>query len=214
MNALRRGLRQLARHALGALLALGLAAHAQAGGLDTLTRFLTEVRTGQGEFTQVVSARSGRKPQRSSGEFAFERPGRFLWTYLQPFPQQLIGDGKRLWSYDRDLNQVTVKTIGDALGATPAAILAGSAEISRNFELAEGGTSAGLTWVDARPLAPDSPFVSMRLGFAGEELKAMEIRDGFGQLTELRFVRFARNPRLDAGLFDFQPPAGADVVGE
>lgn len=189
-------------------------AGASAGALESLDRFLSEVNSGQGDFTQVVVSRSGRKPQRSSGEFAFLRPGRFIWSYREPYAQLLVGDGERMWSFDKDLNQVTVKRMGDALGATPAAILAGKSEIARNFALSEGESSEGLAWVDARPLSTDGPFTAMRLGFEGDALKAMQIRDGFGQLTELRFTRFEHNPRLDPQRFRFVPPPGADVVGE
>lgn len=201
--------------ALGAVLLTLAADGARASDvLARLDRFLVEVGSGQGEFTQVVSGRSGRKPQRSSGEFAFRRPGKFLWHYRQPYPQQLVGDGERIWSYDQDLNQVTVKRLGDALGATPAAILAGKGDLAAHFELRDAGAADGLDWVAARPLAADSPFVAMRLGFAGDALQAMRIVDSFGQETELRFTRFERNPRLDPGLFRFVPPPGADVVGE
>ena len=197
------------------LMALAFAAaSARAGGLETLDRFLAEVQAGQGEFVQTVSARSGRKPRVSSGEFAFARPGRFIWRYRKPYPQLLVGDGKRMWAYDEELNQVTVKTLGDALGSTPAAILAGRGEIARNFELAADGISDGLEWVDAKPLSSDSPFTSMRLGFADGALREMHIRDGFGQATRLEFTRFERNPALDDTLFRFIPPPGADVVGE
>lgn len=182
--------------------------------LARLDRFLADVKGGQGAFTQVVSARSGRKPQRSSGEFAFERPGRFLWVYLKPFPQRLVSDGQRLWSFDPELNQVSVKALGDALGSTPAAILAGDGALEKSFSLSDGGSRDGLDWAVATPRAADSPFTGMELGFAGPELKAMRIQDGFGQLTELRFERFELNPALDRSLFSFTPPAGADVIGE
>ena len=182
--------------------------------LSRLDRFLAEVQSGQGSFTQRVASRSGRRPQRSAGEFAFARPGRFLWVYTEPYPQRLVGDGKRLWSYDRDLNQVTVKPLGDALGATPAAILAGEGALTRNFDVADNGSHDGLDWVLARPKAADSPFTEMELGFDGDALQAMVIRDSFGQQTELRFERFERNPSLHANLFHFVPPAGADVIGE
>lgn len=179
-----------------------------------LARFLAEVGSGQGEFTQTVIAGSGRKPQRSSGEFAFRRPGRFLWLYRTPYRQKLVGDGERMWAYDEDLNQVTVRKLGDALGATPAAILAGEGDLARNFVLEDGGSAGGLDWIAARPRAADSAFEEMRLGFEGDHLRAMWIKDSFGQLTELRFERFERNPQLAEGLFRFQPPPGADVVGD
>lgn len=195
-------------------LLLALSGPSRAGALDDLDHFLAEVRSGQGSFTQLVTSRSGRRPKHSSGEFAFERPGRFRWSYREPYEQLLVGDGERMWSYDKDLNQVTVKRIGDALGATPAAILSGRSEILRNFALTDAGSAEGLGWVDARPLAADSPFTAMRLGLDGADLKVMRIEDGFGQLTELRFTRFERNPTLDERIFRFVPPPGADVVGE
>ncbi|MCB1928992.1 MAG: outer membrane lipoprotein chaperone LolA [Rhodocyclaceae bacterium] len=198
--------------ALGGLLAT---VPAQAGDvLSRLDRFLAEVGSGQGSFSQIVVSRSGRRPQRSVGEFAFARPGRFLWVYTEPYPQRLVSDGARLWSYDQDLNQVTVKPLGDALGATPAAILAGEGDLARNFAVSDNGRRDGLDWVVARPKAPDSPFTDMELGFDGAELRAMLIRDSFGQQTELRFDRFERNPSIDPALFRFVPPAGADVIGE
>ncbi|MCB1908860.1 MAG: outer membrane lipoprotein chaperone LolA [Rhodocyclaceae bacterium] len=182
--------------------------------MSRLDRFLAEVRSGQGRFTQVVVSRSGRRPQRSAGDFAFARPNRFLWVYTEPYPQRLVGDGQRLWSYDQDLNQVTVKPLGEALGATPAAILAGEGDLSRNFELADNGSRDGLDWIAARPKAADSPFSEMELGFAGSELQAMVIRDSFGQQTELQFERFEVNPTLAPQIFQFVPPAGADVIGQ
>ncbi len=182
--------------------------------LDRLDRFLVEVQRGTGEFSQVVTSRSGRKPKTSRGEFAFERPGRFRWVYTEPYPQTLVGDGERLWSFDPELNQVSVKAIGDVLGSTPAAILAGDGPIEARFDLTDGGTHDGLDWAIATPRATDSPFTDMALGFRGNALAAMTIRDGFGQVTELRFEAFKTNPALDKGLFRFTPPPGADVIGE
>lgn len=184
-----------------------------AGGLEQLRQFVAQTKSGAGEFSQTVIARSGRKPQVASGSFSFERPGRFRWNYEQPYQQLLVGDGTRIWSYDQDLNQVTVKRMDDALGATPAAIIAGKADIEKNFDLAEGAAADGLMWVDATPKAADSAFTSLRLGFSDSMLKVMEIGDNFGQNTRLVFERFEKNPRLDAKIFHFVPPAGADVIG-
>lgn len=184
-----------------------------AGGLEQLRQFMAQTSSGSGEFSQTVIARSGRKPQVASGSFSFERPGLFRWHYQLPYQQLLVGDGTRLWSYDKDLNQVSVKRMDDALGATPAAIIAGRTDIERNFDLAEGAPSDGLVWVEARPKAADSAFAALRLGFADSMLKMMEIRDNFGQNTRLVFERFERNPKLDPGIFRFVPPAGADVIG-
>lgn len=197
-----------------ALCALLFAPLARAGAIDELQRFLDNTHAARGTFTQTVSAQSGRKPQESSGTFAFQRPGRFRWTYEKPYPQLLVGDGSRLWSFDPDLKQATVKTVGDALGSTPAAILAGDNALQRNFQLSDQGQRDGLNWVAAEPRKADSSFVVIRLGLQGDQLKQMELLDHFGQTTVLRFTKLDANPSLDAGLFHFVPPAGVDVIGE
>jgi outer membrane lipoprotein carrier protein len=198
--------------------ALGLAllapALALAGGVEQLQQFMRETRSARGGFEQIVAAQSGRKPQQSRGTFAFQRPGKFRWEYTKPYPQLLVGDGVKLWSYDRDLNQVTVKTMGDALGSTPAAILAGDDEVQKNFDLADAGTKDGLEWVDARPRRQDGGFESLRMGFADGMLRRMELKDNFGQTTNLLFSAVERNPVLDAATFRFTPPPGADVIGQ
>jgi outer membrane lipoprotein carrier protein len=201
------------RRAVLIALATLLPLPALADGIGQLRSFLQDNRGAQGAFTQTVLSKSGRKPQVSEGSFAFQRPGRFRWDYLKPYPQLLVGDGQKLWSWDKDLNQVTVKPMGDALGSSPAAILAGDQAIERNFELAEAGAGDGLEWVDALPKAADTGFQSMRLGFAGGNLRRMELRDSFGQTTLLEFTRLERTPGLDPGLFRFTPPKGADVIG-
>lgn len=201
------------RAALAACIACA-AGLANAGGVEQLRQFVETARTVQGEFEQVVRASSGRKPQHASGSFVFSRPGKFRWTYDKPYPQLLVSDGERLWAWDRDLNQVTVKRLGDALGSTPAAILAGDDALERNFELADGGTGDGLEWVQARPRQADSGFESMRLGLSGGMLRRMELKDNFGQTTSIEFRAMVAGVRPDASLFRFTPPAGADVIGE
>lgn len=198
----------------GLLLAAGSGVTLAADGLEQLRQFVAATRSAEGDFEQVVTAKSGRKPQKSAGTFAFARPGKFRWEYEQPYPQLLVGDGDKLWSWDKDLNQVTVKRLGDALGATPAAILFGGNDLEQNFELADGGSAEGLAWVEARPRKPDSGFENLRLGLAGGQLKRMEMRDSFGQATAIVFSRLVPNPTLDAGRFRFTPPPGADVIGD
>lgn len=200
---------------LGAAFALVCATGvASAGGVAQLRQFVETARSAQGEFEQTVFAASGRKPQRASGSFVFARPGKFRWTYDKPYPQLLVSDGDKLWSWDRDLNQVTVKRLGDALGSTPAAILAGDDAIERNFELAEAGSSDGLEWVHAKPRQADSSFESMRMGFAGGVLKRMELKDNFGQTTLIEFRTLVAGARPDPAQFRFVPPPGADVIGD
>jgi outer membrane lipoprotein carrier protein len=187
---------------------------ANAAALDKLRAFVEGTKSGRAAFTQTVVAKSGRKPQAAAGTMMFSRPGKFRWVYEKPYYQLIVGDGERLWIYDRDLNQVTAKKLSTALGSSPAALLAGDDEWEKNFILKEGGESEGMEWVEARPKAADSAFEQLRIGFAAGALRAMELRDNFGQTTTLVFGQFERNPQLPAASFRFAPPAGADVIGE
>ena len=187
---------------------------AQAGNLDTLKHFLESSRSLRADFSQTVMGKSGHRPQASSGVMMFARPGRFRWQIEKPYAQLMVGDGSKVWIYDPDLKQVTVKRMGKALGATPAALLAGDNALEKNFVLSDGGSRDGLEWVDATPKSADSGFEKVRLGFQGDSLKAMDLLDSFGQTTHLVFQRLERNPSLPASLFHFSVPAGADVVGE
>lgn len=187
---------------------------AMAGSVDQLHQFLTATRTFKADFEQLVVGRSGRKPQQSSGTVAISRPGKLRWEIVKPYPQLVVGDGEKIWIYDSDLQQVTVRKAGQAIGSSPAALLAGSNELEKNFTLSEGAPADGLSWVEAIPKRADSGFEKLRVGLAGNELRAMELFDSFGQTTQIRFLNGERNPALGPGLFRFTPPAGADVVGE
>ncbi|HQR03770.1 MAG: outer membrane lipoprotein chaperone LolA [Proteobacteria bacterium] len=184
-----------------------------AAGLDQLQTFLRETRTAKGSFAQTVIAKSGRKPQQSAGSFAFQRPGKFRWVYDTPYPQVLVSDGEKLWSFDPDLNQVVVKNVGQAIGSSPAALLAG-ADLERHFDLKESGRKDGLEWVQATPRAQDAGFRQVLIGLRSNRPEAMEIQDNFGQTTRLQFVRFESNATVSPSQFRFTAPKGADVVGE
>jgi len=202
---------------LAAAVALGTAlaaSGADAAGMDQLRAFLDGAKSGRTTFRQVVAAKGRAAPQESAGTFAFARPGRFRWSYDKPFEQLIVGDGDKLWIYDRDLNQVIVRKLDRALGASPAALLAGSNALESNFDLADAGTADGLDFVDATPKAADTGFERVRIGFRDNLPRTMELRDTFGNVTTLTFGAFDRNPVLDPGLFRFVPPKGADVVGE
>ena len=202
------------RPALLAAVCLFAAQAANAGAVDKLHQFLESTRTVRADFAQSVAARNGRKPQLSSGVMLFARPGKFRWEIEKPYAQLLVGDGERVWIHDPDLRQVTVRKVGSALGGTPAALLAGESTIEKNFALREVGDKDGLEWVEATPRSPDSGFEKVSLGFAGSDLRAMELLDSLGQTTSLRFSHLERNPRLAPSLFRFTPPANADVIGE
>lgn len=191
-----------------------LPALAQAGAIDQLHDFLKNTRSFKADFSQALLAKNGRKPQQSSGTVAVARPGKLRWEIAKPYPQLVVGDGERFWIHDPELQQVTVRKADKALGASPAALLSGSNDLERNFNLREAGEADGLAWVEATPKTGDSDFERVRLGFAGADLQAMELFDSFGQTTLVRFSRIERNPNLPAATFKFTPPAGADVIGE
>ena len=187
---------------------------AHAGTIDKLSRFLETTKTFSAEFSQIVVAKNGRHPQQSAGTMAISRPGQFYWQIITPYEQKLIGDGERVWMYDPDLRQVTVRKMDTTLGSTPAALLVGTNTLEKNFELRELESREGIEWVEARPLSPDSGFEKLELGFEGNDLKAMELYDNFGQTTSLFFSNIKHNPPLSTELFYFVPPAGIDIIGE
>lgn len=191
-----------------------LAQEAQDSGIVQLERFIAAAVTAEGRFEQSVSALSGRKPQLSSGHFVFERPGRFRWEYLKPYPQLLVSDGEELWTWDPELEQATVQPVGDALGSTPAAILAGDGSLERNFRLiAERADEDGLAWVRAEPLQDDGAFVLVRVGLSGDMLRRMEMHDQFGQISVIDFPDLVTGVQPDPAQFRFVLPEGADVIG-
>ena len=194
----------------GAVL-LGSAMSAQADALDTLREFVRDVKSGRAAFAQTVSSADGVKKRTSTGSFEFARPNRFRFSYAKPFEQLIVSDGQKVWIYDADLNQVTVRKLTQALGATPAALLAG-ASLEKEFELVAQPSKDGIDWVLATPRQKDGAFQSMRIGFRGKELAAVEILDSFGQRSELQFNQYAANVALPETSFRFVPPPGADVV--
>lgn len=193
-------------------LSLALPGLAQANSLDALKAFIKDIHSARGSFSQQVMDKSGRVKQQSSGTLAFSRPGKFRWVYQKPYEQLIVGDGTKLWLYDADLEQVTERRLGDALGSSPAALLAGNNEIEKFFDLKDLGKRGGVEWLEAKPKDRESTFDSVRMGFADSQLTTMELTDNFGQTTVLRFSRMERNPSLNANEFKFAPPKGADVI--
>ena len=187
---------------------------AEAGAIDQLHAFLQSTRTLKAEFAQVVIAKNGRKPQQSSGIVSISRPGKLRWEILKPYPQLVVGDGEKIWIYDQELQQVTIRKAGQAISGSPAALLAGNNDLEKNFNLKEAGNAEGMAWVEAVPKNNESGFERVRLGFFGADLKAMELNDSFGQTTQVSFSKIERNPVLPANNFKFTAPAGVDVVGE
>jgi outer membrane lipoprotein carrier protein len=188
---------------------------AEARAIDSLKSFIHNARTVRAEFAQTVLDRNARVVQKGNGVMQFERPGKFRWIYEKPYEQLIVGDGARIWFYDHDLNQVTVRKLDAAIGSSPAALLAGSGNIESEFNLEEIGLQGDTEWLEARPKAKESTFEWVRLGFTPTGvLKAMELHDHFGQTTVLIFAGLQQNAKLAPELFKFNPPAGADVISE
>ncbi|MEW6374062.1 MAG: outer membrane lipoprotein chaperone LolA [Pseudomonadota bacterium] len=205
---------------LATLLAATLAASAFATGaahaaaLDQFKAFVAGTKSAKGEFTQqqVRKSANGKATPASSGSFVFARPGKFIWNYQKPYEQLLQADGDQLYIYDKDLSQVTVKKLGNALGSSPAAILFGSNDLEKNFTLSEAGARDGLEWLNAVPKARDTTFEQISIGLRDGIPQAMELKDTFGQTSVLKFTNFQRNPSLGAQQFKFEIPKGADVI--
>jgi len=194
--------------------ALSLPSLAKAAALDQFKSFVASTQSAKGVFTQqLVKVDSGtvKVSNESSGTFVFSRPGKFIWTYQQPYEQLLQADGEKLYIYDKDLNQVTIKKLGDALGSSPAAILFGSNNLEQNFTLKEAGSKSGMEWLEATPKAKDTTFERIGIGMKDGVPAAMELRDSFGQVSLLTFGHFERNPSMPANQFRFSVPKGADV---
>jgi len=199
---------------VGAAWAIAAGALHAADGADTLRDFVRDVKSGKAGFTQTVTSTDGARKKVSSGQFEFARPNRFRFQYTKPFEQLIVADGAKVWIFDADLNQASSRALSKAIGTTPAALLAGNS-LDADFVLTAQPTADGLQWALATPKVKDGPFQSMRVGFRGAELAAVEIVDSFGQRSKLVFDGFVANPAnppLAAERFRFTPPAGADIV--
>lgn len=214
-----------------ACLSLTWAMPARADAVASLRAFVKDVQSAQGSFVQTVTSPDGKRTRKSEGTLAFQRPDRFRFVYAKPTEQVIVGDGKKVWLYDADLNQVTVRPMTQAVGATPAALLAGGA-LDKDFVLSNVTTSdvpasssgaasatptaqqatSGLQWVEARPRSKDGQFQSVRVGFRQGQLAELEILDSFGQRSRLTFTQFDSRAKVAADRFQFTPPKGADVL--
>lgn len=200
--------------------ALFCAAWARADGLSELEYFLRHVHSAQASFTQVVTSptRPGQNTPRqktSYGQFEFLRPNQFRFQYTQPFEQTIVADGNTLWLYDPDLNQVTARKQQDALGSTPASLIAAGADmqaLSQSFYLTAQPAQNGMDWLVAQPRQPDEQVQNIRIGFRRGQLAILEILDGTGQRSVLTFTQWKNNTPLTGAQFKFQAPKGADVI--
>lgn len=196
------------------LILLLLPLSAPADEVQNLKSFFQNTTSMRAKFRQTVVDNLGRKVQEVTGSMQLQRPGRFRWDYNKPYVQLIVGDGQKVWLYDPDLNQVTVRPLDKVLGSSPAALLAGSKDIDKTFDLKSVGKQDQLDWIEALPKEKESGFERVMLGFNGSMLQEMEMRDSFGQITVIEFSAQEVNPKLDARSFRFAPPKGADVLSE
>ncbi|MGH8567444.1 MAG: outer membrane lipoprotein chaperone LolA [Gammaproteobacteria bacterium] len=192
-------------------------AQAAGGATAPLDEFLKGLASLKAHFEQVLLDEQGVERERSRGTFYLSRPGRFRWDYESPYRQSIVADGQRVYVYDKDLEQVTVKPLQKALGSTPALLLDGEVNLEENFVVSRGTPAEGLVWLelgpkDARAARESGGYAQIRLGFAGPRLKRMDLRDNLNQTTRIEFKNAERNPNLEPSLFSFTPPPGVDVL--
>ena len=193
-----------------------LAGTAHAGGREQLDAFTQGLKGLDGQFTQTVYDDNGRVRESSSGRVALSTPRLFRWEYTKPYPQLIVADGKTVWVFDPDLEQVTRRPQGTAEQDSPLAALIDPARLDRDFVVEDAGNDGGLQWLQLKPKqgGDEAAFQSAKLGLDAKGLARMEIIDALGQRTEIRFTGWKRNPAFARDTFRYRPPAGVDVVGE
>ncbi len=180
---------------------------------DRVNRSLSSLDNLKAEFKQTVLDDNKQVVQQSSGEVSISRPGKFTWIYRQPYEQRIVADGRELWVYDVDLDQVTVKPVADALGTAPIMVLMTDERVEQQFDVAEIGQRKYLYWVELTPKQADMEFTTVYLGMEDDIIKAMELRDAFGQSTQIVFENLRTGMVFDPQTFRFVPPPGVDVFG-
>lgn len=187
---------------------------AEPAGLARMHAFLQDVKTLKADFQQTVLDSNQKLVKQSTGTLVIKRPNCFRWDYAKPNEEVIVADGKRLWLYDVQLSQVTVKPLNGTLAASPAVLLSGSNDVEKNFAVADLGEKDGLAWVSLIPKVKDTDFESVRLAFKGADVAVMELKDNLGNTTRITFDHVQRNVSVVDGSFSFTPPAGADVIGD
>lgn len=195
---------------LGLFLVAGQSA--EAAGLDRMKEYFQNIQSVQANFHQVVTDKQGQKTQDVTGSMRLQKPNKFRWDYNKPYVQQIVGDGEKIWLFDPELNQVTVRSFAKAASSSPAALLAGGKDIERSFTIKDTSRKGDLEWVMAIPKVRETGFERLFLGFKGDELMEMELHDSFGNRTAIEFIDVQRNPKLPVDTFKFVPPRGADVL--
>ena len=186
-------------------------ANAEQSSIKQLESFLSSTASLTAEFKQVTLSENGQPGKTSHGVFYLSRPGKFRWNYSKPFVQEIVSNKGKVWFYDADLEQVTIKQIDDSVGSTPALLLSGDVALKENYILKKQGVDEGLQWVKLSPKNEDSGFNYILIGLDKKGLAGMELKDNFGQLTRIYFSKVKKNIKLDDKLFEFIAPKGVDI---
>lgn len=189
----------------------GPSAYADETPIAELKTFLHSSASLSADFKQVSLDKAGNPSHSSTGKFYLSRPGKFRWNYQKPFTQEIVSNGGKVWFYDADLEQVTVKKLDDSLGSTPALLLTGQVNLEEKFTLEEQGRDNSFNWIKLIPKDEESGFKYVLIGLNAGQLGGMELSDNFGQLTRIYFSNIQLNPSLSNELFNFKPPKGADI---
>ncbi len=167
-----------------------------------------------GRFRQQVIDSRQQVLEDTSGSVAMQRPGRFRWNYDAPFERVIASDGEKVWLYEADLAQVTIRRLSAGIGDTPAALLTGKESVLERFRVDKSWSEGGLALVRLLPRSADSDFAAVTLGFDGRVLRRLLLDDRLGQQTRIDLTGVRINPRLPPELFRFVPPPGADVIDD
>ncbi len=181
---------------------------------ETLDSFLKQFSTMQGQFKQSLFNEQGTLLEKSEGKVYIQRPNQFRWEYQQPYNQLIIADGNKIWIYDSDLEQITVKKLNDALGKTPAFLFSSDSNVTKDFFVNQLPVEKGSTRFELIPRNDQNQFDSMRIDIKAESLLGFELVDNLGQTTYITFEAMQNNQKLDKDLFIFTPPAGVDIIRE
>ena len=193
------------------LLIIAIGAKAEQAPIQQLKSFLASTSSLTANFKQVTLTENGQPSQNSEGQFYLSRPGKFRWSYKKPFIQEIVSSVGKVWFYDADLEQVTIKKLDDSLGSTPALLLSGEIELEENFTLQQQGIDSDLLWIKLSPKNEDSGFKYILIGLNNGILGGMELSDNFGQMTRIYFTEVKINPQLEKSIFEFKAPEGVDI---
>lgn len=193
------------------LAAMSSTVYADESPINQLKAFLKASASLSADFKQVSFNQAGQAGQSSFGQFYLSRPGKFRWNYKKPFAQEIVSNSDKVWFYDADLEQVTVKELDDSLGSTPALLLTGQVDIDEKFVLEEQGNDEEMNWIKLSPKNEESGFKYILIGLNHGQLGGMELSDNFGQLTRIYFSNIQLNPTLNPNIFSFKAPKGVDV---